>query len=63
MLHDSKWRLRRVKLAKQETTAYVLVVLVASLVLFNVGRQVRVHHADVGVVEAEANRHSSLISL
>lgn len=37
MLHNGEWRTGRVKLAKLETTANVLKVLIASLVFFNVG--------------------------
>lgn len=63
MLHDGEGQLCRVELAKLEPTADVSVVLVTSLILLDVSGQVRVDHADVGVVEAKADGHGSLVSL
>lgn len=63
MLHDSEWRLRGIMLAKLETTANVLVVLITSLIFFDVSSKVRVDHADIRVVEAKTDRHSTLVSL
>lgn len=63
VLHDSERRARRVKLAKLEATANVPEVLVTTLKFFNVCGQVRVDHADIRVVEAEADGHGSLVSL
>lgn len=63
MLHDSEWRPCRVKLAKLEATANIPEVLITSFIFFNVCSQVRVDHADIRIVEAKTDRHSSLVSL
>lgn len=44
-------------------SADVLVVLVTPLKVFNVGRQVRVDETKTGVVEHEAHRHPTLVTL
>lgn len=63
MLHDSEWRQAKIELTEQEATANVLVVLIPSLIFFNVGSKVRIDHADIRVVEPKANCHSTLVSL
>lgn len=63
VLHDGEWRARWVKLAKLEATANVPEVLITALKFFNVCGQVRVDHADIRVVEAEADGHGALVSL
>lgn len=63
VLHDSEWRLVRVKLAKLETAANIFIVLITPLVFFNVGSKVRVDHADIRVVETKTDGHSTLVSL
>lgn len=63
MLHDGEWRPGRVELAKLETTANVLEVLIASLIFFNVGSQVGVDNTDIRVVEAKTDCHTALVSL
>lgn len=63
MLHDGEWRLVWVKLAKLETAADIPVVLITSLIFFDVGSEVRVDHADIRVVEAKTDSHSTLIAL
>lgn len=63
VLHDSEWRLGKVKLAKLEAAADILIVLITSLIFFYVGSKVRVDYTDVRVVEAKPDCHSALISL
>lgn len=63
MLHDGEWGHGGVVLAEKQPAADVLVVLVAPLVLLDVGGQVGVDHTDVRVVEAEADGHSTFVSL
>lgn len=63
VLHDSERRACRVKLAKLEATANVPKVLIPALEFFNVCGQVRVDHADIRVVEAEADGHGSFVAL
>lgn len=63
MFHDGERRKRRVLLAKLHPAANVLEVLIASLKLFRVSGQVRVHHADVRVMEAEAYGYGTFITL
>lgn len=63
MLHDSEWRLGEVRLAKLETTANILIVLITSLIFLNMSSKVGIDHADIRVVEAKTDCHSSLVSL
>lgn len=63
MLHDRDWRLRGIQLSKLQSAADIFVVLVSSLVLFDVRSQVGVDHADAGVVKQKADCHSSLVTL
>lgn len=63
MLHDRDWRLRGIQLSKLQSAADIFVVLVSSLVLFDVRGQVGVDHADAGVVKQKADCHSSLVTL
>ena len=63
VLHDGQCGQVWVLLAELHPWADLPVVLVAPLVLFYVGSQVRVHHADVGVVEAETNSHTAFVAL
>lgn len=63
MLHDSEWCLSRVKLAKLETTANILIVLITSLIFLNMSSKVGIDHTDIRVVEAKTDCHSTLVSL
>lgn len=63
MFHDGERRKRRVLLVELHPAANVLEVLIASLKLFCVSGQVRVHHADVRVMEAEAKGDGTFITL
>lgn len=63
MLHDGEWRAAGVQRSEVQAAADVSVVLVTPLVLLDVSGQVRVHHAHIRVVEAETDRHSTLVPL
>lgn len=63
MLYDSKWRTSWVKLPKLEPTANIPEVLITPFKFFNVCGQVGVDHADIRIVEAEADGHGSLVPL
>lgn len=63
VLHDSEWRKCRVKMSEEHSAADVLVVLIPSLILLYMSCQMGVHHADVWVVEFEANSYSTFIAL
>lgn len=63
MLADGERGKARIHLTELHSRTNVSVVLVSPLILLRVGRQVRIHDADAGVVELEPDGHASFVAL